>query len=353
MLDWNFLANLAVAYGSTSSVSDLMAEIEKRVVSEQVPQLRQGSKALVRLLEEEIPVEKGLSLNAVVNELGRHVALLKVSRSYSYLLMVGSDVMDALVIAWARASVELQNKLLVIVYRAFSRLLDDEDPKISLLLDQLYSLIATQKKTDKQSLLFQLAATTNLMRKLQKLAPGSNATRLRSFIAQMEGLGLMGNTRPKRLIRRKIGKEKKNDDEYGHGAMGYVHVHRMSLITQIQDVFPELGSGFIIKLLDEYDDATEQIITHLLEDSLPDHLKTADRTENMYDGPLSTIKVSINMFLENSRLTTQMRETLSQASSRAQPHLSFPLVRIYLIMMTSTILLSMHQNFILAERIQI
>jgi len=56
----------------------------------------------------------------------------------------------------------------------------------------------------------------------------------------------------------------------------------MSFITQVQDLFPDLGSGFVVKLLDEYNDDVEQVTAHLLDDSLPPHLKAADRSEQMY-----------------------------------------------------------------------
>jgi activating signal cointegrator complex subunit 2 len=60
-----------------------------------------------------------------------------------------------------------------------------------------------------------------------------------------------------------------------------VHIHQASLISQVQDIFPELGSGFVAKLLDEYQDDTEQVISHLLEESLPPHLGNADRSETL------------------------------------------------------------------------
>jgi activating signal cointegrator complex subunit 2 len=93
-----------------------------------------------------------------------------------------------------------------------------------------------------------------------------------------------GLARPKKLVRRKVdkGKAKASNDDYGHGAFtGEVHVHRMSMITQIQDLFPDLGGGFIVKLLDEYNDDVEQVTAHLLEDSLPSHLTHADRSEQL------------------------------------------------------------------------
>ena len=55
----------------------------------------------------------------------------------------------------------------------------------------------------------------------------------------------------------------------------------MSVITQVQDLFPDLGAGFVVKLLDEYNDNAEKVIAHLLEDSLPPHLTEADRSEQL------------------------------------------------------------------------
>ncbi|KAI7526160.1 hypothetical protein KC331_g17121, partial [Hortaea werneckii] len=62
---------------------------------------------------------------------------------------------------------------------------------------------------------------------------------------------------------------------------GELHVHRMSLVTQIQDLFPDLGSGFVLRLLDEYGDDVEQVTAHLLDDSLAPHLRNLDRSEEV------------------------------------------------------------------------
>jgi len=56
-------------------------------------------------------------------------------------------------------------------------------------------------------------------------------------------------------------------------------VHRMSLVTQVQDLFPDLGAGFVLKLLDEYGDDVEQVTAHLLDDTLSPQLQSANRNE--------------------------------------------------------------------------
>lgn len=57
-----------------------------------------------------------------------------------------------------------------------------------------------------------------------------------------------------------------------------VDVHRQSLITQVKDLFPELGDGFIDLGLRHYKDNTESLINALLEGSLPQELERLDKT---------------------------------------------------------------------------
>ena len=77
------------------------------------------------------------------------------------------------------------------------------------------------------------------------------------------------------------GKGKGKETAPADGFESQVHIHSASLISQVQDIFPDLGSGFIAKLLDEFNNDTEQVIAHLLEDSLPAHLHGADRSETL------------------------------------------------------------------------
>lgn len=53
-------------------------------------------------------------------------------------------------------------------------------------------------------------------------------------------------------------------------------------MESIKDLFPDLGSGFIAKLLKEYEDNHELAIAHLLDGTLPAHLDGADRAEELY-----------------------------------------------------------------------
>jgi activating signal cointegrator complex subunit 2 len=60
------------------------------------------------------------------------------------------------------------------------------------------------------------------------------------------------------------------------------YAHKMSLITQIQELFPDLGSAYIAALLDEYHDSTEDVTAHILEGSPPPpHLQSFDRAASL------------------------------------------------------------------------
>jgi activating signal cointegrator complex subunit 2 len=186
-------------------------------------------------------------------------------------MLTGSDFLDAVVEAYPQASTKLQTKLVTTAYLGLTSLLQGEKPNYSLLADHLYALktgVEQAQKRDPASKIFlaDLVTNTPLLKRIRDSATSTEASRVKNTAASLSAFQQPGIAKPKKLIRRKVdkGKEKAKDDEYGHGAFGQVHVHRMSLITQVQDLFPDLGSGFVVKLLDEYGDNVEEVVSHLL-----------------------------------------------------------------------------------------
>jgi activating signal cointegrator complex subunit 2 len=55
-------------------------------------------------------------------------------------------------------------------------------------------------------------------------------------------------------------------------------VKRSSHISQVKDLFPELGEGFIEACLDYHNMNTEAVINILLENSIPDRLNDINRS---------------------------------------------------------------------------
>jgi activating signal cointegrator complex subunit 2 len=59
-------------------------------------------------------------------------------------------------------------------------------------------------------------------------------------------------------------------------------MHLISLISQVQEVFPDLGEGFIEACLSTYDNNIETVIDRILTESLPEHLALLDHALSRY-----------------------------------------------------------------------
>ena len=280
LLEWTFWGDLSTRYAKSTSLRILLRSLWDKEDMDNNVSMQKSKISLTKVLEASGKIPKGIPMDS--NEIFQRTgALLKSCYQYGQFLMLGTDLIDSLSTAYQQGSADLQKKLVAIAYLSLISLTEPSRPRISTLLDQLYNL---DSYSHYKSLLAELCSKTPLLRKLRVRISGPEAARAQPLLQKLSGSETTKDRSGKSgsLMSRKIIKGKgKAHDEYGHGAMDNVHVHKMSLITQIQDLFPDLGSGFVIKLLDEYDDDTERVTAHLLEDSLPPHLQHADRTEQM------------------------------------------------------------------------
>lgn len=269
LLRHTFLGDLSVVYDRSKTLKDLLELLWDREILDKNPSMQENKKSLIQILN------SGLHESTVENDeaLLRTVALLKVSFRYGQFLMLGSDFLDALATAFEKSSSAYQSKLVVIGYFGLISLLESRRPKISLLLDHLYSLKAA---LDSKSLLRTLSSSTPLLGRLRQNLDGQDVDRARPLLQELETFEKPATGLPRHQAARK---PKKGKDRATQTPLQDMHVHQLSLVTQVQELFPDLGSAFIVKLLAEYQDDTEQVIAHLLEDSLPSHLKQADRSE--------------------------------------------------------------------------
>ena len=93
---------------------------------------------------------------------------------------------------------------------------------------------------------------------------------------------LNGRQHKDRMFQGEIYGIKKPDNEVMNAAavenshkeqVGYVNDPMLeSLISQISDLFPELGEGFLAQCLAYFDNNPEKVINALLEDNFPPHL---------------------------------------------------------------------------------
>ncbi|GBC08059.1 hypothetical protein RclHR1_00790009 [Rhizophagus clarus] len=69
-----------------------------------------------------------------------------------------------------------------------------------------------------------------------------------------------------------------NDNGIDDDEINDNETYLISLISQVQEVFPDLGEGFIEACLSTYDNNVETVIDRLLTQSLPEHLASMDHT---------------------------------------------------------------------------
>ncbi|GFG14843.1 CUE domain-containing protein 3 [Aspergillus udagawae] len=202
-------------------------------------------------------------------------------------LMAGSDFIDTLSDAYqSEKRVDFRKVLVANVYVGLTSLLKGAKPNLSLLLDQLFSLkasagVGTPTAKREPTILSDLICSSDLLARLERYL---------IVHPQKRGEDLLSSLRSYRneskAFHHRYQKQRKKTDK-GKGRVSdlptieNMHVHRMSLVTQVQDLFPDLGSGYIVRLLDHYGDNPETVVAHLLDGSLPPELQELDQSEQL------------------------------------------------------------------------
>ncbi|KAI5204270.1 hypothetical protein E4T39_03756 [Aureobasidium subglaciale] len=274
LLQWGFLSDFSHVYMKTQSLDLLLQKLWRTRHSDLDQSLQNFLSLTIKQLESSRP-------DAAEADVKRIVPLLLSSHEAGAIVLTSSELVDAMSLAYSQSSPELRKCLVSIMYYGLLSLTKGDKPNHSLLFDHLYGL-KNQASDPQVSLLADLVTNTSLLSKLRTSITGKNAERAQNLANALSAFDTPSISRPKRARKANKGKGKATGDEFGHGTFsGEHHVHRMSLISQIQDLFPDLGSGFVARLLDEYHEDVEQVTAHLLDDSLPDHLLSLDRSEEL------------------------------------------------------------------------
>lgn len=287
LLTFDFVANTSRVYPKK-----VAAPIVSRIFITEKASIKLESSLLVlkKLLIPQLDAGINGDLKLVEQRLVRLNPLLHVSPHACALFLAGSDFFDGLVSGFKVMNPPLRKVIVTTLYLGLIGLAEAEPPKWAMLSDQFYSL-QSAADAHKQgplnandSLVAELVTSTPILRTISRKVESSGAANenLKKRVSALEGFKKGPMVRPKRLIKRRVDKGKgKESDE---AAQTEMHVHKMSKITQVQDLFPDLGTGFVSKCLDEYGEDVERVIANLIEDSLPAHLASADRGEALYVG---------------------------------------------------------------------
>lgn len=302
LLDWRFFGDFCDTYHSSSALKQLLLEVWTRYENTISPRVEKGRFEVMGMISKANKSRQVTAASDLVLDIRRLSVLASALPPVGCLLMTGSDYLDTFHDAYrislpATNDAEgkaLRNALVANVYVGLTSLLKVPNPNLSLLLDQLFSLKvsanadATSSKKSKLSpdLLSDLVCSTDILVRIERylvLAPQKRGQDLVSSLREyQQQTKEMHNQHYQRHKKRKDKGKVKADTEQDNG----LHVHKISLITQIRDLFPDLGEGYVIRLLDYYADSVETIVAHLLEGSLPPELEALDRTEPLPDSNL-------------------------------------------------------------------
>ncbi|KAF2459458.1 hypothetical protein BDY21DRAFT_282175 [Lineolata rhizophorae] len=279
LLGWSFLSDVCRCFLRSAHLQKLLSSVWRRNGDQLEAQLQAVKASFVKRLDSADPGESDDDLHQIA-------ALIHSSPDAAFYIMSGSDFLDSLCVAYinANAGRQLRQTLVTITYFGLTGLTRGEKPKYSLLSDHIYVLKANAEQVQKKnpsspSLLSDLVTNTPFIPKLRDSTSESEGARIGNLLNALESFRQPGIARPRRPAKRSTSKGKGKAIENGHD--GDMHIHRMSKITHVQDLFPNLGSGFVAKLLDEYNDDVETVTANLLDDSLPAHLREADRSEEL------------------------------------------------------------------------
>ncbi|KAF7716988.1 Uncharacterized protein PECH_003201 [Penicillium ucsense] len=283
LLSWRLLGNICCCYPASTALKTTLSaawDLHDQEISSSIEQAK-------------LHVTRSLTSGAAslssdtISDVRRLTILVSALPECGQSLMAGSDYIDALNEAYQiMASHEELRKILVAnIYVGLISLMKETTNNMSLLLDQLFSLkasagVGTSAAKMGPNLISDLICSSDLLQRLEKYLAGRPQKRGHDLLVLLRDYQKEMNPFHNRYQRRKR-------PEKGKQAAGIptvpdeLHAHRMSLVSQVQDLFPDLGSAFIVRLLDTYRDNPETVIAHLLDESLPPELQSLDRSERL------------------------------------------------------------------------
>ncbi|KAI3113002.1 hypothetical protein DTO012A7_5276 [Penicillium roqueforti] len=282
ILDWRLLGNLCCCYPSSAALKTSLSSAWDLHQGKITSSMERAKAVVIKNLSS----ANSSSNPEVISDIRRLTILASVLPACGQELMAGSDFLDTISEAYqAKGAREEFRKILVAnIYVGLVSLLK-EPVNLSSLLDQLFSLkaaarVGAPKMKREATLLSDLICSSDLLIRLDKYLSIHPQKRGQDLLASLRTYQVESKSLHHRYQRRK--KVDKGKEVSSHPIVsGELHAHKMSLVTQVQDLFPDLGSGFVVRLLDCYNDNPETIVAHLLDDSLPVELQSLDRSEQL------------------------------------------------------------------------
>ncbi|KAF4244592.1 hypothetical protein CNMCM6805_007990 [Aspergillus fumigatiaffinis] len=283
LLDWSVLGAICCCYPSSSALKRLLSEAWDKHHEAITSSLEKAKSLVIKRLS--VPNSSGdLEVTSGIRFL---TILCSALPPCGQVLMAGSDFIDTLSDAYqSEKRVDFRKVLVANVYVGLTSLLKGVKPNLSLLLDQLFSLkasagVGTPTAKREPTILSDLICSSDLLARLERYLIVNPQKRGEDLLSSLRSY-----RNESKAFHHRYQKQRKKTDK-GKGRVSdlptveNMHVHKMSLVTQVQDLFPDLGSGYIVRLLDHYGDNPETVVAHLLDGSLPPELQELDQSEQL------------------------------------------------------------------------
>jgi activating signal cointegrator complex subunit 2 len=288
LISWKFLANFSRCYHSVSSLPKILSLLWNNHSASIEPQLQTLKKDFITKLDSG-------DISSCLPTLQHLNPLLRASPLIGSSLALGTDLVDSLANSYPLSTLEARKVLTVFTYLLLISLVSIPKPDFSVLSEHLYTLKDNAKllqSQDKSSLLMSIVSETAFIHQLEKMSSSgsdSGTSKGKGAVPPVYvSAGLQEFIDPKKT------RSKRNKGKSNAAAVGAieedVHIHRMTQVIKIQEIFPDYGSGFITNVLREYNDDDEVALNHLLSETLPPHLADSDRSEQLMDTDGTTVE---------------------------------------------------------------
>ncbi|KAL2816800.1 hypothetical protein BDW59DRAFT_153074 [Aspergillus cavernicola] len=283
LLEWTYLSEICCCYPSSSALKKLLSDAWDKHEDVIISSLEKGKAVIIKQLSS----SDATTISKATADTRLLTILASLLPACGHVLMAGSDFLDTLAEAYQMYKREDVRKCLVAnIYVGLTSLLKGTKPNLTLLLDQLFGLkasvgVGTPNVKMEPTLLSDVICSSDLLARLERYLAAQPQKRGQDLVSSLRAYQYESKPfhhryqKPKKRIDK--GKGRASDLPVSEE----LHAHRMSLISQIQDLFPDLGSGYIVRLLDFYGDNPETIIAHLLDASIPAEFQHLDKTEQL------------------------------------------------------------------------
>lgn len=290
ILAWPLLALLIRVYNTGHGMKHLLGKLwegDQQILAESIENGKTNTIRTLSLLSESHSVDSS-RLEECDEDIQALTLLVLQLPAAGQILMTGSDYIDTLCEAYTKLSdreKRIRNNLVANLYVILKSLMETEPPSFGLLLDQLFSLKSSFSPSHSSSgtILSDVLCTTDISTRLSRVFANSGSTKKRAetllpSLKQIRAQSghLYGDV--SRLRKKDKGKQRVMVKP---GVSDEVHAHRLSLVDQIQELFPDLGQGYVARLLDFFHDNVQEVIMHLLDDTLPKELREIDKHQGL------------------------------------------------------------------------